>query len=468
MSEHDAQAPPGAAKAAERPAKADGAPAAGKAEPKRDGALSKAITVLSALALTPESALKGFRERRVPDSNLDVEDLGRARNILSVLATVVTSATPGGPELIARMWELCQERDKPATGAAVAPPSSAVPSSKAQPTSERLPEQPALIGAPAPLSPPPARGADTPESRPLDPPLPAFSSPAPPPVIHAPPPPVVAPSSVRSASESASPWLSTVPSPPPVARSSDLGLVGPAGRPDSNPSVWATRPPDPPPAVPASEPKPAIDFAALNRIKLDEGSPGTIGISAAVAFGPALPFRGGDAEAPADESAPSRPGGSTPFRSAAKEEGARSDQSAAEAARPATPFRTMMQKAIDPALLPVPPSAVPPEPPVAPLPAPTSNRTPTSAPAAPAAPPASGSPPELALEQCAALFAECAAFPQNNPAIWARYKLDERSFRALEQVWRARFSSDPALSARWRALYEHYRTWYVARGSGGA
>ncbi|MCC6527379.1 MAG: hypothetical protein IT373_32325, partial [Polyangiaceae bacterium] len=91
-------------------------------------------------------------------------------------------------------------------------------------------------------------------------------------------------------------------------------------------------------------------------------------------------------------------------------------------------------------------------------------------------PPQPGSPPseraagaaELGVEQCAALFAECASFPDRQAAIWRRYGLaDARAHQALHQDWRARFAADPALHRRWHALYEHYVAWYARAGRSG-
>ncbi|MCC6522725.1 MAG: hypothetical protein IT373_08705 [Polyangiaceae bacterium] len=136
---------------------------------------------------------------------------------------------------------------------------------------------------------------------------------------------------------------------------------------------------------------------------------------------------------------------------------ARSAQDAAESARPSTPFRTLLQRAVDPTTA----AVVAPPPSLQPTPRPPSP-PPTSATARPSAPPA-----ELTVEQCAALFAECVTVPERRAAVWARYGLpDEHAYRALEQRWRERFGHDPALFQRWSAYYAHYCRWFATQPSG--
>jgi hypothetical protein len=124
-------------------------------------------------------------------------------------------------------------------------------------------------------------------------------------------------------------------------------------------------------------------------------------------------------------------------------------QSEAETARPTLPFATLLQAAIDPAE--VARAAAATAPPTAPAraPEPLHRAEPTRL-------------PDLSIEECAALFAECAIFPRRAPEVWSRFGVaGEDGYRALEQAWRRRFDDDPPLGDRWRALYEHYCRWFV-------
>ncbi|MBI4955027.1 MAG: hypothetical protein HY908_23595 [Myxococcales bacterium] len=126
------------------------------------------------------------------------------------------------------------------------------------------------------------------------------------------------------------------------------------------------------------------------------------------------------------------------------------------------PFRTFLQRAVDPAQVaaarqaPPPALPLPPEPPDAARPSP-----------GPVQP--GHALPDLSVEQCAALFAECATFPDMRAAAGVRFGLvDEAALRALELAWRERFVREPQLFPRWHALYAHYCRWFAANPPGGA
>ena len=167
----------------------------------------------------------------------------------------------------------------------------------------------------------------------------------------------------------------------------------------------------------------------------------------------------------------------TPFRAArgAPDRGDERDaQVAAESARPAVPFRSLLPQAggkpvhapPESTLGLPPPAPVQPPPATPPVPSELQPRGASPEAAVPRpAEPAPQSLPDLSVEQCAALFAECATHQGTRAAIWARFGLDgERAFHALEVRWRERFSGNPKLFQHWGALYGHYCHWFASQG----
>jgi len=74
--------------------------------------------VLSGLVLTSDDALDTFRSRRAADPELDLEHLKRARDILGVIGTAITSSSGDNWKDVERAWEiLCGDGDESAAPA---------------------------------------------------------------------------------------------------------------------------------------------------------------------------------------------------------------------------------------------------------------------------------------------------------------------------------------------------------------
>ena len=393
---------------------------------------SKTAALLATLALIPEYALTVFRERRVPDSDVDAEQLRRAREILIAVGVAITSARAGGPSVVERLWSALQEQ----------------PRAPREPVTPEIPVPKVLASPPGSLAP----------SAPPTPPG-SLAPPAPP--VPAPPP--IALTAIGAAGRLESPWASKPPAPP--------VLRGTAGRPDA-PLPGAAAPegvaaarsslvPSKPPAVTTT---PGIDVAALNRIKLDESAPVTLGLEAPVAAGPVLPFRAAeDAQVaqpttPPEELDDDETAGKTldgedvtalpvvlPFRGS--EPSGAAEPPAAEAFDEPT-------VRMAPVALPAPPSV------------PGAVATPP--PATPTARALPAPPPHLAamtVEQYAALCAECAVHPTWMKGIHTQYEIQSAEQRTtLDRHWRERLARNDELMKLWQYHFGRYRRWFEQQG----
>ncbi|RLB57609.1 MAG: hypothetical protein DRI90_17810 [Deltaproteobacteria bacterium] len=81
----------------------------------------KASLLLSGLALTPDSALEVFRDRRAGDPALALEHLRQARDILDAVAAAIVSSDPAPWRQIEQAWSTLHQGLAPGEPVAVAP-----------------------------------------------------------------------------------------------------------------------------------------------------------------------------------------------------------------------------------------------------------------------------------------------------------------------------------------------------------
>jgi hypothetical protein len=411
----------------------------------------KASLLLSGLVLTPDSALRVFRERRAANPALDLDHLRQARDILDALHAAIASNDAAMWEKVERAWGILHGRSD--DDAAPLPAAPAAPAAE-----RRTAARPAVEQPEAP--PPPARADEPPASRPD----------APPPIAAA-------------AFTKGSPW----------ARG-----AGSLARPWAEPSTRAPAPAAPaaPPDVPAvrtPSPGPEADFQL------------TLPPDAVLRDDEALPFHGGPhappprAAIPAAESEPTQTTEAvSPFaRAEALPFGPRHASDPDHA-----PTELKMTRASAPdAAVPPPstPGAGPASAPTAPAPrgsdrdrgpdrvlaadrdvAPTERlradmlaSLPPESRTAPFVPPSAATrsrqqsapplPPHLesiGVERYAALGADLALYPDWSSQIHARYGLAGDAERALlDEHWARRFAADPELEAAWRWHRQNYLDW---------
>jgi hypothetical protein len=385
-------------------------------ESRSDPKTRKLAVLLSALELTPDDALEGFRDRRAADRSLDPQNLRRARVILDAVGHAILDRDMD-------RWRRLQDASRLLEQDASRAP---------------VDEAAAAVAPPRPSQPGPARPAD------------AGSAPE---IARAE---AVAP--LPPAAVGAMPWASVAPVPVPA----------PA----------PVRPPIAAPELAPAPPQALADrmamFEALNRIQIDESQPATMCADESQPTGPALPFRqsGGAKPPPAavagasDAASPGATatgqalsplrGTSLPFRHSASGS-AEADDGTSVLALPAKPGPAAAAASVEPE------PAQAPSPPVEPA---------RAAPGAPEEPPGSAPgagllatelAPHLAaltVEQYATLCAECASHPAWVAEILARYGVQSEAERAaLTQHWEQRMAADPQLAGLLRWHYARYEEW---------
>jgi hypothetical protein len=72
----------------------------------------------------------------------------------------------------------------------------------------------------------------------------------------------------------------------------------------------------------------------------------------------------------------------------------------------------------------------------------------------------------LTVEQYAAFCAEVAVFPDHVVQVHQRYGVGQDARTALDEAFAQRFTADPTLQRRWRALVAHYGDWYREHAHG--
>jgi hypothetical protein len=252
----------------------------------------KGSLLLSGLLMTPDNALKVFRDRRAANPNLDVDQLRRARDILDALYQAINSNDPAPWKRIDEAWKIILGKEGEAqrgdAEVLAAPPSS---DAGAEPTASPKETRKASAEPDVKLPPKPAR-AD-----------------APPPPID----PDAAPPILPEETPKASPWLRGIPqggildmpnvAPPPVAPMPEpLPPIPPV--PEAPPAA------SPPPVVaPAAEASPAQAADDDDQVEDDltaDGDPfaGTFTLPGDAPYVAALPFRAGHAFVPPPAEAP--------------------------------------------------------------------------------------------------------------------------------------------------------------------
>lgn len=152
---------------------------------RKDAGIRKGSLLLSTLVLTPDSALDAYRDKRIADPKITVEQLKRAREALDAIAFAIRSKNGANWRRLDEAWEILRKNQPP----------------KDEPE-PAAPTPPDIPGAPSPVSAPPAARESppiapaAPESRPFaQPPAPALEVPAPIPISYQPAPAPLAPPS---------------------------------------------------------------------------------------------------------------------------------------------------------------------------------------------------------------------------------------------------------------------------------
>jgi Meckel syndrome type 1 protein len=191
-----------------------------------------------------------------------------------------------------------------------------------------------------------------------------------------------------------------------------------------------------------------IDFAALNRFKLDESAPATIGVDTELPLVPALPFRAADGEvAPPEHAAPA---------GEPEELGPAGDTLTVGTKSPLPDHTLPFHKPARPVAA---------QADAAPAPAPPAE---ASAPAPEGTREATALAPHLAtmtIEQYAALCAECAVHPGWTAQVHARYQIQSEAERAaLDGRWGERMAGNEELVRLWQWHYARFEQWFRQQG----
>jgi hypothetical protein len=370
-----------------------------------DADTRKYAMLLSGLALTPDSALELFRDRRAANPKLDVARLKRARDLLDAIGAAITHGDEKRWERVDEAWRLLAQGDE------------------------------APADAEAKETPAPAPAADAAEPPRLDRPAPVD---APPPVHAKPPAPIDAPSLVASAPLAsapgkASPWARAASSPAPAMPAISAVTPAPIAPPAASSALPAILTGVPPPIVPyaaaARDPRNAVSTTAeIPALALEGVAPP--GLDRCV-----LPFQ------PPDDSPPSSDDGDappprpfvTPFERARGADDANTTSDGTDAGN--------TLESSDP------------RPPSTPF-----SKTGAQPPALAAHLAA------IDVDQYAALCAQCTLYPGWITQILARFGIASPAEQArLDEHWRARLAADQELQAVWRWHYARHEAWVRQR-----
>jgi len=177
-------------------------------DPRSDPIIRKGSLLLSALVLTPDSALEAFRTRRAADPELDLELLEKARAILDAVGFAVCSRERGNWQRIEQAWAILRKIAPPPEEQADASQRPGKPKEEATAVPPAPEPAPATTAAPALAAAPPANppaitktkaATESPWAGPTSPTPPTPAVPAPP-QNGSPPAPAVAPAQEQAGS----------------------------------------------------------------------------------------------------------------------------------------------------------------------------------------------------------------------------------------------------------------------------